>query len=104
MDTKLTYAAITARGSPFVKFLAFKHSENKLYHLFTLNVCPTLANPENLEMNPDQTYLDLPCETKISLDCKFMAVTSFSGEVKLIKMPPIINPLRDDEPVQPPPV
>jgi hypothetical protein len=53
MDTKLTYAAITARGSPFVKFLAFKHSENKLYHLYTLNVCPTLANPENFEMNPD---------------------------------------------------
>ena len=68
MDTKLTYVSVIARGSPFVKILAFKHNENKLQHLHNLNVCSTLANPDNLEMNVDQTYLDLPSETKISMD------------------------------------
>ena len=68
MDTKLTYAAVVARGSPIVKILAFKHNENKLQLLYNLNASPNLANPDNLEMNPDQTYLDLPCEVKLSLD------------------------------------
>lgn len=53
MDTKLTYVSVVARGSPFVRILAFKHNENKLYHLYNLNVCPTLPNPDNLEMNAD---------------------------------------------------
>eukprot|EP00347_Sterkiella_histriomuscorum_P023831 403333237 len=103
MDTKLTYVSVIARGSPIVKILAFKHNENKIYHLYNLNVCPTLANPDNLEMNVDQSYLELPSETKISMDFQFMSVTSFSGEVKLIKLPAIINPMRDDEPTQAPP-
>lgn len=98
MDTKLTYVSVVARGSPFVRILAFKHNENKLYHLYNLNVCPTLPNPDNLEMNADQSYLELPSETKMSMDCQFMSITSFGGEVKLIKMPHIINPMRDDEP------
>lgn len=102
MDTNLTYVAVVARGSPYVKILAFKHNENKLHLLYNLNVCPTLANPDNLESNPDQSYLDLPCATKLSSDCLFMTVTSFSGEVKLLKLPPIINPMREDEAAQPP--
>jgi hypothetical protein len=48
-------------------------------------------------MNLDQNYLELPAETKMSLDYTFMTITSFNGEIKLIKLPPIINPLRDDE-------
>lgn len=99
LDTKLTYAAVIARGSPFVKIIAFKHNENKIIHLYNLNICPSLANPDNLEMNPDQSYLELPCETVLSLDALFMTVTSFNGEVKLIKMPPVINPLKDEEQV-----
>lgn len=53
MDTKLTYAAVIARGSPFVKILAFKHYENKFTHLYNLNVCPHLPNPDSLESNPE---------------------------------------------------
>lgn len=97
MDTKLTYLAVTARGSPFVKICCFKNNENKLVHIYSLNTCPSLSNPDNLEMNPDQIYLDLPCETSISLDCVFMTVTSFSGEVKVLKLPPIINPFRGED-------
>lgn len=36
-DSKLTYAAITARCSPIIEIVAFKHSENKLTHLYSLN-------------------------------------------------------------------
>lgn len=32
-----------------------------------------------------------------------MTIITFGGEVKLIKLPQIINPMRDDEPAQPPP-
>lgn len=60
-------------------------------------MCPTLANPDNLEMNADQTYLELPCETKLSIDGHFLSVISFNGDVRLLKMPPIINPLREDD-------
>jgi len=49
----LTYVSVIARGSPFVRILAFKHNENKLIHLYNLNISPALANPDNLEMNPD---------------------------------------------------
>jgi hypothetical protein len=68
LDTKLTYVSVVARGSPFVKILAFKHNENKLYHIYNLNACPSLANPESLESNPDQSYLELPAEAKLSPD------------------------------------
>jgi len=53
METKLIYVAVVARGSPYVRILAFKHSENKLHHLYNINMCPTLPNPDNLETNPD---------------------------------------------------
>jgi len=41
--------------------------------------------------------LELPCETKLSLECAFITVVSYNGEIKVMKMPPIINPLREDE-------
>jgi hypothetical protein len=62
MDTKLTYVVVVARGSPFVRVLAFKHYENKLTHLYNINVCPQLPNPDCLEMNAEQSYLDLPSD------------------------------------------
>lgn len=54
---------------------------------------PDLQNPENPELNSEQKYSKFPFEVKLSLDCVFMAVTLANGEVKLIKMPPILNPL-----------
>jgi len=99
VDTKLTYVTVVARASSIVRILAFKHNENKLYHLYNLNICPTLANPDLLDSNPEQSYQELPSEAKLSPDNSFVAVTSFNGEVKLFKMPAIINPTRDsDEP------
>lgn len=103
VDTKLTYVTVVARGSSLVRILAFKHNENKFYHLYNLNVCPALANPDSLDSNPEQSYLELPSEAKLSPDNAFLAVTSFNGEVKLFRMPAIINPTRDsDEPVSAP--
>jgi|LauGreDrversion4_2_1035121.scaffolds.fasta_scaffold29385_2 hypothetical protein len=97
METKLTYVAVVARGVPIVKVLAFKHNENKFYHFYNINVCPSLPNPETLDSNPEQSYLDLPSEVKISTDAAFVMITSFNGEVKLIRLPPIVNPLRDSD-------
>lgn len=53
LDTKLTYVAVVARANPIVKVLVFKHNENKLYHVFSLNTCPALANPDSLDSNPE---------------------------------------------------
>ncbi len=53
MDTKLSYLAVTARGSPFVKICCFKNNENKLVHIFNLNVCHAITNPDSLESNVD---------------------------------------------------
>jgi len=97
IDTKLTYAAITARGSPFVSIVAFKHNENKIYHLYSLNTCPELENPDSLENNPKQSYMMLPHNTKISLDGEFMSVTSFDGRVRVVKMPAIIDPIQNEK-------
>jgi hypothetical protein len=52
IDTRLTYAAVVARGSPFVSVICFKHNENKMKHLYSINTCPELENGEKLESNP----------------------------------------------------
>lgn len=83
-----------ARGSPVISIIGFKHNENKLYSLFSLNTCPSLENADNLEMNEGQTYKELPAESKLSLDFEFMSIISFDGTVKLIKMPEIIDPMK----------
>jgi hypothetical protein len=51
IDTRLIYAAIVARGSPIVSIVCFKHNENKLYHIYSINACPELENPDALETN-----------------------------------------------------
>jgi len=51
IDTKLTYVAVVARGSPVVSIVCFKHNENKLYSFYSLNTAPTLDNPDALEQN-----------------------------------------------------
>lgn len=97
IDTKLTYASIVARGSPYIIIICFKHNENKLYHLYTMNTCPELDNPESLESNPGQTYTMLPSETKLSLDFEFMSITTFGGAVKVVKLPPVLDPLQNEK-------
>lgn len=63
--------------------------------LYTLNVVPSLATPEAPESTKEQKYTDFPYSVKLSQENSFLAVTLFSGEVQLIKMPPILNPLED---------
>ena len=40
----------------------------------------------------------LPSEVKFSLDAEFMTVISFDGSVKLVKMPPIFDPMSFADP------
>ena len=75
VGTSLSYVAVVARGSPIVNILAFKHNENKLRRLYSINVLPDLANPEQPELNEKQSYLEFPYEVKFSMDGVFLAVT-----------------------------
>ena len=93
VGTQLTYIVVVARGSPIINILAFKHNENKLRRLYSLNLLPDLPNPEQPELNEKQGYLDFPYQAKLSMDGVFLAVTLLTGAVKLIKMPPVLNPL-----------
>ena len=86
-----------ARGSPVINILSFKHNENRLRRLYSINLLPNLANPEQPELNEDQTYLEFPYQVKLSMDGVFLAVTLMNGAVKLIKMPPVLNPLESDK-------
>ena len=81
-----------------VKVLIFKHSENKLRQLYTVNILPELLTPETPEQNAGQTYTEFPFELKFSVDGVFLAVTQLNGAVKLLKMPPILNPLEPEKP------
>jgi hypothetical protein len=96
-DTMLTYAAIVARGLPIISIVCMKHNENKIYHLYSLNTCPDLENPDNLEKNADQSYQQLPISTKISLDGEFMSIITNEGRVLVIKMPNILDPISNEK-------
>ena len=84
-----------------VNILAFKHNDNKLRRLYSVNVLPELANPTNPELNDKQTYLEFPYSVKLSMDGVFLAVTLMNGAVKLLKMPPVLNPLEADKVAEP---
>lgn len=98
VGTQLTYVAASARGSPFVNIMIFKHNENKLRHLYTFNMMPSLENVGEPWTNSEQTYTGFPYEVKLSIDGVFLAVTMFDGSINLMKMPDILNPLEEDKP------
>ena len=50
LDTKLCYVAVVARASPMINILAFKLNENKLYHLNTINMVPSLSHEEAVDI------------------------------------------------------
>ena len=52
VGTQLTYIACCARGSPIINIVIFKHNENKMRQLYTINILPELQNPEKPEDNP----------------------------------------------------
>lgn len=93
MGTQLTYVAVAARGSAAVHILVFKHHDCKFKHLYSFNMEPTMANPEQPELNADQKYSKFPYTVNLSLDCAFLAVTLCNGEVKILKMPPVLSPM-----------
>jgi hypothetical protein len=96
IDTRLTYAAIIARGSPIINVVVFKHNENKMYKIYSINCCPELENPLHLEQNDKQTYNMLPCNSMFSMDGEFLHTTSYDGRVRVVKMPPIIDPISNE--------
>lgn len=96
VGTQLTYVAVVARGSPIVNILGFKHNENKLRRLYSINVMPDLPNPETPELNERQTYHEFPYAVKLSMDGVFLTVTLVNGAVKLLRMPPVLNPLEPE--------
>lgn len=51
VDTKLIYAAVVARASPIISILVIKNNENKICHLYSINICPEFENPDQLENN-----------------------------------------------------
>ena len=42
VGTQLSYVAVIARGSPLINILVFKHNENKLKRMYSLNLLPEL--------------------------------------------------------------
>ena len=56
-------------------------------------MCPGLANQAEPELNEKQSYSKFPYEVKLSMDCVFLSVTLADGEVKVLKMPPILSPM-----------
>ena len=93
VDTRLVYAAVVARASPIVSIVVFKNNENKFRHLYSINMLPEVENLDALEENEGQTYDQLPASVTLSLDCEFLSVTTFNGTVKIIKMPPVLDPI-----------
>ena len=96
VDTRLIYAAIVARASPIISIVVFKNNENKFHHLYSINMLPDAENADALEENEGQTYDQLPAEANFSLDGEFLSVTTYDGTVKVIKMPPVIDPIRNE--------
>lgn len=95
LDSRLIYVAVVARASPIVSVLAFRHSENKLHHVYSVNTCTDIPTDklEEIETVEDIKYNKMPAEVQLSPDAEFMAITTFDGEVKVIKMPPVFDPI-----------
>ena len=98
LESRLVFVAVVARASPIVSILVFKDKENKLTHAYSLNMCPDLPaeSIDELESVDGQNYAQLPAEVKLSPEFDFMAVTTFDGSVKLVKMPHVFDPLMLD--------
>lgn len=96
VDTRLIYAAVVARASPIVSIVVFKNNENKFRHLYSINMLPEVENADALEENEGQSYDLLPASVTLSLDCEFLSVTTYNGTVKIIKMPPVLDPIQNE--------
>jgi hypothetical protein len=61
-------------------------------------LCANVENETIPESTPKQSYKEFPMEVNISPECSFLTVTLYTGEVKVLKMPPILNPLKEIDP------
>jgi hypothetical protein len=95
-DTELHTIAVIVRGSPDIKLFSFKSSENKFYHFYTIKGLAAEAVGEGI--GPNTCYLDFPQEIKISEECLFMIVTTYRGEVMVLRLPETISPVKNEEP------
>jgi hypothetical protein len=96
LDSRLVYVAVVARASPIVSILCYRHSENKLHHCYSINTNTEipLDKLEEIETVENISYSKMPAEVSLSPDCEFMSITTFDGEVKVLKMPPVFDPLQ----------
>ena len=95
LDSRLVYVAVVARASPIIHVLVYRGSENKFYHAYSLNTCSDIPSDklDEIETVENISYAKMPAEVQLSPDGEFMAVTTFDGEVKVLKMPHIFDPL-----------
>jgi hypothetical protein len=100
LDSRIVYAAVVARASPIISIVVYRHSENKFHHVYSINTCPDIPvdKLEEIETVENISYAKLPAEVQFSADGEFIAVTTFDGEVKVIKMPPIFDPINLEPP------
>lgn len=96
LETRLTYVAVVARASPIISIFCFKSSENKMHHVYSVNMerDESIENVHELEQVENYCYAKLPAEAKLSNDFEFLAVTTYDGSVQLIKMPAVFDPLQ----------
>jgi hypothetical protein len=95
LEIRLTYVAVVARASPIVSILCWKSNDNRLRHVYSINLetNEAIENVHELEQVENYSYAKLPAEAKISNDFEFLAVTTYDGTVQLLKLPEVLDPL-----------
>ncbi|CAI2381989.1 unnamed protein product [Moneuplotes crassus] len=96
LETHLSTIAVISRGSPEIKIVMNKISENKLFHLYTIKGLSQNLS-EGDEITAETSYLDFPCKVKLSKEGQFLLVTTYEGKVHLLKLPDPINPIQIEE-------
>jgi len=86
LDTNLVIVAVCARGSGYINIFFYKNNESKLFHHYKLKI----ADP--IEAQEDTSADNYPRQVKISADGLYLTITTYSGEVLVLEMPPIPEP------------
>jgi hypothetical protein len=103
VGTQLTFIACVVRGVTKIPVLVFRHNDNKIKHMYSVTgLCQNIENEFAPESIPKQSYKEFPMEVSFSPECSFLTVTMYTGEIKVCKMPPILNPLKDTDQSAPP--
>lgn len=83
LEVRLTYVAVVARASPVISIMCFKSNEQKMHHVYSINLekDDAIENINELEQVENYSYAKLPAEAKFSNDFEFLAVTTYDGSV-----------------------